>query len=149
VIHHKYNNNKKCINYSNCTTILFLNIRIIRSNQQPVYKSSASFEESISIIVGFRVRKIFWKRVGTMESSDKVAEALPDGDDGEAISAVLVGVESVDDFVEDGSTTKKRKKLHVSEENVYWNRNVCLGISINMFMIQGILVPRDIKRELG
>jgi hypothetical protein len=80
-------------------------------------KTAASFKESTDFIVGFRVRKIFWKRGGGMETSDKVAGSVLDGTDEAAIPAVLVGVQSVDDFlIDDIAAADTREKVYVDEE---------------------------------
>jgi hypothetical protein len=80
-------------------------------------KSTASFKESTDFIVGFRVRMIFWKRGGAMETLDKMTGSVLDGADETEIPAVLVGVQSVDDFLADDiGAADTREKVYVEEE---------------------------------
>jgi hypothetical protein len=62
--------------------------------------ASASFQESTDFVLGYRLRKISWKR-GSMQISDKVAGRVLDGGSKTATSEVLDGINYVDEFAEE------------------------------------------------
>lgn len=82
-------------------------------------KTVASFEDSTDFILGFRVRKVSWKR-GVRQTSDKVAGAVLDEDGKKAPkSAVLDGVEFADDFPsEDTIVNDNEEKIIVDDADL-------------------------------
>jgi hypothetical protein len=78
-------------------------------------KAAASFEGSTNFVLGYRLRKIFWKN-GVMQISDKVAgSTLEDDTPGASKAGVLAGVETIDNFKFEADATDSEKVFEDEE----------------------------------
>jgi len=75
-------------------------------------KAAVGFEDSTDFVLGYRLRKIYWKN-GVMKTSDKVAGSTLEEGRAQPTASVLADVEVVDDFTtEDELTATGRVFVH-------------------------------------